>query len=110
MADMFNRDVFFSVVRGSPFHGGMTQQQVDGMNGVLDAWEENPRSDNLRWLSYPLATTAHETGFTMWPIEEYGKGSGMEYGKVVKETGYAYYGEVSSSLPGPTTTKKPIRS
>ena len=89
---MFNRDVFFNAVRGSLFHGGMTQQQVDGMNGILDAWEENPRSDNLRWLSYPLATTAHETGFTMWPIEEYGKGSGMEYGKVVKETGYAYYG------------------
>ena len=89
---MFNRTVFFDIVRGSLFHGGMTQQQVDGMSAILSAWEENPRSDNLRWLSYPLATTAHETGFTMWPIEEYGKGSGMEYGKKDPETGQTYYG------------------
>ena len=89
---MFNRDVFFNAVRGSLFHGGMTQSQVDGMNAILDAWEENPRSDNLRHLSYPLATTAHETGFTMQPIEEYGKGSGMEYGKKDPETGQTYYG------------------
>ena len=89
---MFNRDVFFNAVRGSLFHGGMTQPQVDGMNAILDAWEENPRSDNLRHLAYPLATTAHETGFTMQPIEEYGKGQGMEYGKKDPETGQTYYG------------------
>jgi hypothetical protein len=70
----------------------MTQQQVDGMNAILEAWEVNPWSDNLRHLSYPLATTAHETGFTMWPIEEYGKGSGKEYGKPDPETGQTYYG------------------
>lgn len=92
MATMFNRDVFFDVVRGSLFHGVMTQQQVDGMDAILEAWEENPRSDNLRWLAYPLATTAHETGFTMWPIEEYGKGSGMSYGKPDPQTGQTYYG------------------
>ena len=79
-------------MRGSLFHGGITQQQVDGMDAILDAWEDNPRSDNLRHLSYPLATTAHETGFTMQPIEEYGKGSGMEYGKLDPETGQTYYG------------------
>ena len=62
---MFNRKVFFDVVRASLFHGGMTQQQVDGMEAILSAWEEAPRSDNLRRLAYPLATTAHETGFTM---------------------------------------------
>ena len=89
---MFNRKVFFDIVRSSLFPGGMTQSQVDGMEAILSAWEENPRSDNLRWLSYPLATTAHETGFTMQPIEEYGKGSGMEYGKPDAETGQTYYG------------------
>ena len=88
----FNRKVFFDAVRGSLFHGGMTQQQVDGMNAILAAWEKNPRSDNLRRLSYPLATTAHETGFTMQPIKEYGEGEGMEYGKEDPETEQAYFG------------------
>ena len=89
---LFDREIFFGVVRGSLFHGAMTQRQVDGMNAILSAWEENPRSDNLRWLAYPLATTAHETGFAMWPIEEYGKGEGMSYGKQDPETGQTYYG------------------
>ncbi len=88
----FDRAVFFNAVRGSIFHGSMTQQQVDGMNAILDAWEVNPRSDNLRHLSYPFATTAHETGFTMAPIEEYGKGKGMAYGQPDPETGQTYYG------------------
>ena len=89
---MFNRKIFFDVVRGSLFHGAFTQQQVDGMNAILDAWEKNPRSDNLRHLSYPLATTAHETGFTMQPIKEYGEGAGMEYGKEDPETEQVYFG------------------
>jgi len=89
---LFDRDTFFGVIRSSLFHGSLTQQQVDGMNAILDAWEDNPRSDNLKHLAYPLATTAHETGFTMAPIEEYGKGSGMEYGKPDPETGQTYYG------------------
>jgi putative chitinase len=88
---MFNRDVFFDKVRNSPFNG-LNQSQVDGMNGILDAWEANPRSEDLRWLAYPLATAAHETGMEMQPIEEYGKGEGMEYGEPVSETGHAYYG------------------
>jgi putative chitinase len=92
MTKLFNRDVFFGAVRGSLFHGAMTQRQVDGMSAILDAWEENPRAEDLRWLAYPLATTAHETGFAMWPIEEYGKGEGMEYGKPDPETGQTYYG------------------
>jgi putative chitinase len=92
MTEMFNREIFFNVVRGSLFHGSMTQRQVDGMNAILTAWEESPRSDDLRWLAYPLATTAHETGFAMWPIEEYGRGEGMSYGKQDPETGQTYYG------------------
>ena len=89
---LFDREIFFGAVRGSLFHGAMTQRQVDGMNAILSAWEENPRSSNLRWLAYPLATTAHETGFAMWPIEEYGKGEGMSYGQPDPETQQIYYG------------------
>ena len=89
---MFSRKVFFDVVRSSLFHGGMTQSQVDGMEAILAAWEANPRSANLRHLSYPFATTYHEVGATMVPIEEYGKGAGMEYGQPDPETGQTYYG------------------
>ena len=92
MPELFDRKIFFDAVRGLLFHGSMTQRQVDGMDAILTAWEANPRSPNLRWLSYPLATTAHETGFAMWPIEEYGKGEGMNYGKKDPETGQTYYG------------------
>lgn len=91
-ASLFNREVFFNVVRGTLFHGSFTQQQVNGMDAILDAWEDSPRSDNLKHLAYPLATTAHETGFTMAPIEEYGKGQGMAYGNPDPETGQTYYG------------------
>ena len=91
-ASLFNREVFFNVVRGTLFHGSFTQQQVNGMDAILDAWEDSPRSDNLKHLAYPLATTAHETGFTMAPIEEYGKGQGMAYGVSDPETGQTYYG------------------
>ena len=76
----------------SLFHGGMTQQQVDGMNAILAAWEDNPAPTTFASLSYPLATTAHETGFTMQPIKEYGEGEGMEYGKEDPETKQVYFG------------------
>lgn len=89
---MFDRKEFFDKVRGPLFSGSLTQQQVDGMNFILDEWEAAPLSDDLRHLAYPLATTKHETASTMWPIEEYGKGSGMSYGKPDPETGQTYYG------------------
>jgi putative chitinase len=89
---MFDRDVFFSVVREEVFGGSMDQEQVDGMSAILDIWEEEPLSDDLRWLAYPLATTKHETASTMQPIEEYGKGEGMSYGKPDPNTGECYYG------------------
>jgi hypothetical protein len=89
----FDREVYFDMVRDSLFDGELDQQQVDGQNGILAAWEKYvPESMDLRWLAYMLATTLHETASTMWPIEEYGKGEGMEYGKKDSETGQTYYG------------------
>lgn len=92
MTISFDRDIFFKSVRGPLFQGTMSQQQVDGMNYKLDVWEAHHSDKDLRWLAYPLATSKHETASKMWPVEEYGKGSGQSYGKVVPETGYAYYG------------------
>jgi hypothetical protein len=75
----------------------MSQDQVDGQEAILSVWEWIPVKFpdielDLRWLSYMLATTYHETSQEMQPIEEYGRGDGMEYGEVDPETGQTYYG------------------
>lgn len=90
--DIVDRDVYFNSVRDSLFNGTMTQEQVDGQNAILFAWEAQRRMSDLRWLAYMLATTFHETAQTMMPIEEYGKGSGMKYGTPDPVTGQVYYG------------------
>jgi len=92
---VFDRTVFFNAVRDSLFSGKLAQSQVDGMNYILDVWEnahEEDETADLRYLAYPLATTYHETGKAMQPIEEYGKGSGKDYGKPDPTTGQTYYG------------------
>lgn len=89
----FDRKIFFDSVRPTLFHGSMKQQQVDGMNFKLAAFEERAsEGTDLRWPAYCFATSYHETAATMWPIEEYGKGKGMEYGVPDPTTGQVYYG------------------
>jgi len=91
----FDRDAYFGAVRDTLFDAALTQQQVDGQNVILAVWEYGaggtPLTD-IRWLSYMLATTYHETAETMWPIEEYGRGDGRDYGEPDPETGQTYYG------------------
>ena len=94
----YDREYFFDSVRSSLF-GNLTQQQVNGMNYLLDVWEEHfagidTLSDvNARqWLSYALATAFHETAQKMQPIEEYGEGSGHDYGKPAGPYDQCYYG------------------
>jgi predicted chitinase len=62
------------------------------MNAILDGWEANYAADDDRWLAYALATTYHETDQHMQPIEEYGKGRELPYGKPDPTTGQVYYG------------------
>jgi hypothetical protein len=89
---MFNRDTYFDAVRESVFGGSMNQDQVNGQRYMLAAWELWPAADDMRYFAYMLATTYHETAATMMPIEEYGHGSGHEYGEEDPETGQTYYG------------------
>lgn len=95
---MYDREVYFDVVRESLFGGSMSDQQVVGQSSILNVWElwlPAHRPEVLldeRWLAYMLATTYHETAKEMMPIEEYGKGAGMEYGAEDPETGQTYYG------------------
>jgi hypothetical protein len=68
---MIDRAAFFTAVRDNTFSGHLTQSQVDGMNTIIDAWEQSG-FDDLRWLAYMLGTAYHETARTMQPIHEFG--------------------------------------
>ena len=88
---MIDAKKFFDSIRVSLFNGRLAQQQVDGINAILDAWLHRKLAD-LRWLAYMLATVYWETAHTMWPIEEYGRGQGYAYGVQDPVTGQRYYG------------------
>jgi putative chitinase len=88
----FDRDYFFTSVRTTLFAGSMSQEQVDGMNAILDAWEADYMDWDVRWLANSLGQTYHETSQEMQPIEEYGKGGDADYAKPDPETGECYYG------------------
>jgi putative chitinase len=89
---MLNRDFFFDQVRRTLFDGKLKQAQFDGLNAIVTEWEQNHSDQDDRWLAYMLATTHHETGRTMQPIEEWGKGAKHSYGKADPQTGQRYYG------------------
>lgn len=60
----------FDIIR--PLFGGkMNQQQVDGINHLIEMWGRHGDGDR-RKLAYLLATTAWETAYTMQPIHERG--------------------------------------
>ena len=63
-----NHAAFFAAVRSSLFGGHLSQNQVNGIEAILDAWETEPFDD--RWLSYILATAYHESDNTMCAISE----------------------------------------
>lgn len=69
---MINRQFFFEQVRATLFTGRLAQKQVDGQAAILDEWEAHHADWDDRWLAYALATSYHETAFTMQPIHERG--------------------------------------
>lgn len=85
-----NRDRFFLTYRS--LFGPLIQEQVDGLNALLDAIELDDKVSDPRHVAYILATTKHETADTFAPIAEYGKGRGRPYGNPDPETGQTYYG------------------
>jgi putative chitinase len=80
---------FFRAVRVQLFGCSMSKPQVDGTNAIVGVW---PKGTDLRWLAYALATAFHETGFSMEPIAEYGRGRGRPYGVPAGPEGQVYYG------------------
>ena len=87
-----NRAAFFDAATVGPFNGSLEPSQAAGISTLLDCWGRKPELQDPRWLAYMLATMAFETGFTMQPVEEPGKGSGYAYGIPDVDTGQCYYG------------------
>lgn len=78
-----DRAIFYDDVRNDIFGGRLSQGHVDGMEAILNFWENppvQPTGDfkvnwnvrSLGWLAYMFATTYHETAHTMQPIDEFG--------------------------------------
>lgn len=61
---------YASLRKSSLFGGSLTQDQVEGIEAILD--ESERRRTPLNDLGYMLATTYHETAHTMQPIYERG--------------------------------------
>lgn len=81
--EKIERKRFYDVVRQTVFKGKLKTFQVQGMEVILNKWEEMQLED-MRWLAYMLATAFHETDRTMQPVAEWGKGYGKDYGKKLK--------------------------
>jgi len=90
----------FSYLRNAPFGGRLTQLQVDGTRAICKAFFD-AGGDDMRKLSYILATAFHETGGKMVPVREgFAKTDARarkiirkrSYGKPDKTTGHVYYG------------------
>jgi len=78
-----NKKQFFDHGRKVLFPNGYIQSQVDNINVIIDEFRLYAGMD-YRHLAYVLATVHHETGGTMAPIREIGRGAGKDYGKKLK--------------------------
>lgn len=95
-----NTTTLFAYLRRSLFGNRMTQQQVDGVTAIIEAWKLTGHQD-LRWLAYILATAFYETGGRMAPVREGFAASDAKARKIVAKcrygvedrgTGQVYYG------------------
>lgn len=84
-----NSPTFYDAIRSHLFKGHLAQSQVDGVEVITSACLTYGVTDQ-RMVAYILATAYWETGQTMRPIEEYGKGAGHRYGGKIKQSGKPY--------------------
>jgi putative chitinase len=94
----FDRNRFIINMNNDFFGGQLSKTQKDGLITLLDYWDNHYKNGDNRILSYIIDTIMHETALSMQPIEEYGKGDGMPWGKVIPDTGKSYYGRGVISL------------
>lgn len=84
-----NNQIFFNEIAKTLFNRQLTSSQKAGIRQKLKVFDKYDITDN-RWRAYMLATSYHETGRTMQPVEEIGKGAGKPYGKKIKYDGTRY--------------------
>lgn len=103
---LMDRAKFYAALRDNPnlFGAALSPSQRDGMENLLDIWRDYYSYDAIDLLSYNLATTYHETAYTMQPIEERGSRSyfdkyepgtriGRALGNTTRGDGYRFRGE-----------------
>jgi putative chitinase len=66
----YNRNKIFDAIRDH--HGSLSQDQVDGINFLVDKFDTDTIWDNDAEIAYALATAAWETAWTFQPIDENG--------------------------------------
>lgn len=90
MSYTINREAFFNGVRKTLFGGRLKESQVSGIEAIIEKCEK--RNLPLPYTAYILATSYHETAFTMQAIEEFGRGKGLAYGSPAGPFNQRYYG------------------
>ncbi|MNX92552.1 hypothetical protein D3C86_1247010 [compost metagenome] len=86
---MINRSKTYENIKKNFGLKSLSQSQVEGFEAIFNEWDERGL-ENPHYLAYVLATIWHEVNKTMQPIEEYGKGKGLKYGKRVWYDGRIY--------------------
>lgn len=86
-----DRAKFYANVRTDLFHGRLSDLQVQGMEAMMDYWEDSGGGYRPH-LSYAFATAFHETGEKMQPVREGGLGRGRKYGVPGRNYGQVPYG------------------
>lgn len=98
MAAPITRAIFYAHVRASGLLGPtLSDIEVAGLEGILDAWEQQGWPADLRHVAYTMATAWHECRLNL-AIREVGRGAGKAYGVPVSTTGQTYYGRGACQL------------
>lgn len=74
---------FYERINKSLFAGIISEKQTEGMDAMIAEYNRL-NLQSFGQLAYILATAYHETGHTLQPVEESGKGRGYDYGKKLK--------------------------